>query len=298
MPSALAVWNRSSISTPPRKTEPLARLPAQPRRPWRSSSRTRTISRRPSPQALNLLLLEPDEIAAGGEARLDGRRAKHLTRVLRVEPGRELRVGVLGGGRGTGRVLATSGDEVVLSVDVAEEPPPRPWIDLIVALPRPAVLHRVLQTAAATAVGRLDLTAAWRVEKSFFSSPALEDEAIRRHLLLGAEQGMVTRLPDVRQHRLLVPFVRELETQTDPPLRLLAHPGAAEPMEAVFGDGGRIEIAIGPEGGWIDREVETFEAAGFAPFSLGPWILRSEAAVTSALAQAEMLRRLRCCADS
>lgn len=242
---------------------------------------------------MNLLLLEPGEIAAGGRVRLGGRRAEHLTRVLRVEPGRELRLGVLGGGQGTGRVLAVDGGEVELAVEVGAEPPPRPWIDLIVALPRPAVLHRVLQTAAATAVGRLDLTAAWRVEKSFFSSPALGEEAIHRHLLLGAEQGMVTRLPEVRLHRLLVPFVRELEARPDPPRRLLAHPGAAEPLEKVFGDGDRVEIAIGPEGGWIDREVETFKGAGFAPFSLGPWILRSEAAVTSALAQAELLRRLR-----
>ena len=103
---------------------------------------------------------------------------------------------------------------------------------------------------------------------------------------------MVTRLPEVRLHRLLVPFVRRLEGRPDPPRRLLAHPAAAEPLEAVYSGGGRIEIAIGPEGGWIDREVETWKAAGFAPFSLGPWILRSETAVTSALAQAELVRRL------
>ncbi len=259
---------------------------------------------------MNLLLLEPDEISAGGTVRLSGRRAKHLLEVLRVEPGRELRLGVLGGGRGVGRVSALTGEVVELTVELTtlelttrlattrlatepgEEAPRRPWIDLIVALPRPAVLHRVLQTAAAMAVGTLDLTAAWRVEKSFFSSPALAEEAIRRHLLLGAEQGMVTRLPEVRLHRLLVPFVRELEARPDPPRRLLAHPEAAEPLEAAFTGGDRIEIAIGPEGGWIDREVETFQEAGFVPFCLGPWILRSETAVTSALAQAELLRRL------
>ncbi len=241
---------------------------------------------------MNLLLLEPGEIAAGGNVRLAGRRAEHLLKVLRVEPGRELRLGVVGGGKGIGRVRLVEEGEVELVVEVGEEAAPAPWIDLIVALPRPAVLHRVLQTAAAMGVGRLDLTAAWRVEKSFFGSPSLAGDAIRRHLLLGAEQGMVTRLPEVRLHRLLVPFVRELEARPDPPHGLFAHPGAAEPFEAAFPGRGRIEIAIGPEGGWIDREVATFREAGFAPFSLGPWILRSEAAVTSALAQAELLRRL------
>ncbi len=241
---------------------------------------------------MNLLLLEPGEISDDGTVRLGGRRAKHIAKVLRAEPGRELRLGVLGGGTGTGTVLSVSSDEVELAVEVGEEPAAPAWVDLIVALPRPAVLHRVLQTAAAMGVGKLDLTAAWRVEKSFFSSPALAAEAIRRHLVLGAEQGMVTRLPEVRLHRLLVPFVRELEARANPPGRLLAHPQAAEPLEIAFPHGNRIEIAIGPEGGWIDREIETFREAGFAPFSLGPWILRSETAVTTALAQTELLRRL------
>ncbi len=242
---------------------------------------------------MNLLLLEPGEISDRGTVRLDGRRAEHISKVLRAEPGRTLRLGVLGGGTGEGRVTSITGDEVELSVTVGEETAPAAWIDLIVALPRPAMLHRVLQTAASMGVGRLDLTAAWRVEKSFFSSPSVTDDAIRRHLILGAEQGMVTRLPEVRLHRLLVPFVRELEARADPPGRLLAHPQAAEPLEAAFPHGDRIEIAIGPEGGWIDREVETLRGAGFAPFSLGPWILRSETAVTAALAQAELLRQLR-----
>ncbi len=242
---------------------------------------------------MNLLLLEPGELSAGGRVRLGGRRAEHLLKMLRVEPGRELRLGVIGGGRGSGRVLAVTGGEVELAVEVGDETPPEPWIDLVVALPRPAVLHRVLQTAAAMGVGRLDLVRAWRVVKSFFDSPALGEDKIRRHLVLGAEQGMVTRLPEVRVHRLLVPFVRELESREERPAGLLAHPGAGEPLEAVFPAGGRIEIAIGPEGGWIDREVETLREAGFTPCSLGPWILRSEAAVTSALAQAELLRRLR-----
>ncbi len=247
---------------------------------------------------MNLLLIEGHEISTDGVVRLDGRRAKHLLKVLKVEPGRELRLGVIDGGRGTGRVLSVASDEVELLAEIGDPPAGEPWIDLIVALPRPAVLHRVLQTVAAMGVGRLDLTAAWRVEKSFFGSPALSEEKIRHHLILGAEQGMVTRLPEVRIHRLLVPFVRELEERRSRtpadllPHGLLAHPGAP-PFETAFPESGKIEIAIGPEGGWIDREVETFSKAGFAPFSLGPWILRSEAAVTSTLAQAELLRRIR-----
>ena len=240
---------------------------------------------------MNLLLVERSEIGPEGTVRLGDRRAEHVRKVLRAVVGQTLRVGVIGGGTGEGTILSLEKDQVEVGLAVDEEVPPQPWIDLIVGMPRPAVLHRVLQTAAAMGVGRLDLTAAWRVEKSFFSSPVLGAESIRKHLLLGAEQGMTTRLPEVRLQRLLVPFVRQLESSEDP-RRLLAHPGAAEPLEAVFAPGGRLEIAIGPEGGWIDREIETFRQAGFRPFSLGPWILRVETAVTAVLAQTELLRRL------
>ena len=50
-------------------------------------------------------------------------------------------------------------------------------------------------------------------------------------------------------------------------------------------------MAIGPEGGWIQREVDTFAARGFTPVSLGTPILRVEAAVAALLGQIALLAR-------
>jgi RsmE family RNA methyltransferase len=243
---------------------------------------------------LNLLLLDADEIRDGA-ATLGGRRAEHLRKVLKVEAGQRLRVGVIDGGTGSAEVRSvTAGGEVELTVEVDEPPAEVPAVDLVVALPRPQALHRILQSAAAMNVRRLFLVNAWRVEKSYFSTPSLRPETVRRHLLLGAEQGMTTRLPEVAVERLLVPFVTRLAERDDPPLRLIAHPDAAPALESIRPLSPRrpVEIAVGPEGGWIDREVETFQEAGFRRVWLGPWILRVETAVVAALAQIEMLRRL------
>ncbi|MEM1204195.1 MAG: RsmE family RNA methyltransferase [Acidobacteriota bacterium] len=263
---------------------------------------------------MNLLLLEPAELAETGSGPfrivLRDRRAEHVQRVLKGRPGQEIRVGVIGGGRGRGRIVSASRGEVILDIelDPPSPEPPRPETELFVGMPRPAVLHRVLQHATTFGVSRIVLANAWRVEKSYFSSPSLEPEAIRRHLVLGAEQGLLTRLPEVVQERLFVPWLERVGAEPwpagdGPPIRLLAHPGVETTVELALEAAGvgagrrRVQVAVGPEGGWIERELETFRAAGFAPVSLGPWVLRVEAAVTAVLAQLEMARRLSTAGD-
>ncbi|MFP3942089.1 MAG: RsmE family RNA methyltransferase [Thermoanaerobaculia bacterium] len=256
---------------------------------------------------MNLLLIEPDEIAPDRRVRLAGRRARHLVRVLRVAPGRVLRAGVLGGGLGGAEVLAVFGEAgrraeteaaseeaVELRLDACDGPPPPPPADLILALPRPKALRRILRLVAAVGVRRLDLVNAWRVERSYFASPVLEPEAIRRELALGAEQGGVPRLPAVEVRRFFVPFVEDLEREPARP-RIVAHPGADATLEEALKDSAGVPpaLAVGPEGGWIEAELESFRGAGFRPASLGPWTLTTEHAVAAALGQLALLDRRR-----
>ncbi|MEM8963964.1 MAG: RsmE family RNA methyltransferase [Acidobacteriota bacterium] len=231
--------------------------------------------------------------------RLDDRRATHLRKVLRVEPGRTLRIGVVGGGRGVATVVAIEGKTVVLDVDpstLEHHPPPKPRLSLILALPRPAVLHRLLQLAATVQVEELILTNSWRVEKSFFGSPALEPEAIDRHLRLGAEQGMTTRLPEVRIENRFVDMLTALVAPSSTELRLVAHPDSPSIETVLTADhapASHHRLAIGPEGGWIDREIESFAENGFTAVGIGPWILRVEAAVAAFVGITAALERAR-----
>ena len=250
---------------------------------------------------MNLLLLDREEIL-DGRVRLTGRRAEHLRRVLGVEVGQSVRAGIVGGGVGTATVTTIDGgkkdDAVVeLTPEVPDVPAECPRIDLVLGLPRPQALKRILEYAAMMGVARIDLIRTWRVEKSFFHTPLLEPERLRRHLLLGAEQGMTTWLPEVGVHHRFKPYLDALAAADRPPLRLLAHPEAETPIEAAVADAeiaadARIEVAVGPEGGLIDREVASFAEVGFQPVRLGPWILRVETALAVVLGQLELLRRL------
>jgi RsmE family RNA methyltransferase len=96
--------------------------------------------------------------------------------------------------------------------------------------------------------------------------------------MLGLEQAGDTVLPVIRLHRLFTPFVRvELRESIRDHRALLAHPGAVVPALRDITD--PVVLAIGPEGGFIAREVETFQEIGFTPVNLGPRILRVETAI-------------------
>ncbi len=241
---------------------------------------------------MNLLLVEPDEVLAG-VARLRDRRAAHARDVLRVQAGATLRAGVLRGRRGTGVVRAVDDAEVVVELDLTDPPDARPRVDIALALPRPKALRRILQTAAAMGIGRIDLVNAWRVDKAYFSSPAVAPDALRRELVLGCEQGVTTWLPDVAVHPRLMPYLDELPAAgADDRARVVLHPRAPAWIEAVAAPQSRLLAAIGPEGGWIQRELDTLIERGFAAASLGTAVLRTETAVTTLLAQLALLHRL------
>lgn len=243
---------------------------------------------------MNLLLLEPGEIA-GNETVLTGRRAEHLLRVLGVVPGDTVRVGVIGGRLGSGRVLAADAGAVRLAVSLEREPAADLHLELILALPRPIMLQRILKQGTVLGVRRFHLIRSRRVEKSFFHSPVLEPGKMRALLLEGMEQAMDTRLPEVTLHHQFRPFVEEvLPTLTG--RGLIAHPGVSDTLTTLpvgHDPGEPLLPAVGPEGGWSEYELERFVDAGFHPFSMGERILHVDTAVVALLAQLRLLYDLR-----
>ena len=142
---------------------------------------------------MNLILLHPRELT-DHHATLTGRRADHIRKILRATIGDSVRVGMLGGLLGTGRVREMDNNRIVLEVHLTTEPPPFPPTDLILAVPRPIMLKRVLAQAVSMGVTRIFLINANRVEKSFFSSTLIQNNAFTEPLLLGLEQAIDPRL--------------------------------------------------------------------------------------------------------
>lgn len=248
---------------------------------------------------MNLLLLAPEETAADGLVRLEDRRSEHLVRILGCKPGDRVRAGIINGRIGTGEIIAVEKGRgkyarVILCFTPEEMESKPPPVDLILGLVRPIMLKKILAQAASLGVGRIYLINGNRVEKSFFAAGLLQGENYRPYLLHGLEQAKNTFLPQVSIHQRFRPFVEDFVPTIAGSYdrMLIAHPEAGKDIRQALGKrcGGRKLLAIGPEGGWVDFELDKFIQQSFEPVSLGKRILRTDTAVVALLAQLMLLQ--------
>ena len=225
---------------------------------------------------MNLALLFDEDFVATDRAVLRGRRLAHLQSVLKVVAGDTVPVGRADGQLGTGEVIRLTDTEAELRGTLNQAPPPP--LTLILAMPRPKMFRRILQTCAALGVKDLWLINSYKVEKSFWQTPWLSDEQLRENLTLGLEQAKDTLMPQVHIRKLFKPFVEdELPALLADKRALVAHPGTSTPCPVHLNQ--PTVLCIGPEGGFTAYEVGKLEEAGCQSVHLGPRILRVETAV-------------------
>ncbi|AGF79826.1 RNA methyltransferase, RsmE family [Desulfocapsa sulfexigens DSM 10523] len=236
---------------------------------------------------MNIILFEKEELTPDNHVIFNDHRAKHIVKILQSEVGDSVRVGEVNGAMGTGNVLTIHRKYpfiVELAVTLSDSPASQPAIDLLLALPRPIMLKRILTQVTALGVGTIYLINANRVEKSFWDAGILKEEEYRPHLIHGLEQAVDTRLPDVRMCRHFRPFVEDYLPKIcgNYSSLVLAHPNSDKSLShCLVEDYGKVLYAVGPEGGWVDFEVEKFLNRGLQSFSIGRRILKVDTAVVA-----------------
>ena len=242
---------------------------------------------------MNRILFEKDEIV-DGIATFGGERAEHVMNVLHGEVGQVLKTGEIGGFIGTGVITgitrppsSVSSPEITVACS-HDKRSLRPWVDLILAPPRPRVMKRLLPQLATMGVGRIFLVGAKKVEKDFWGATLLKPENYRPLLVDGLMQAGTSILPTLETRRNFRKFVKEeLDTLWPEAKRIVAHPydGNRTTEQPERSNNRAILLAVGPEGGWTDEEVTLLEEHGFARYSLGSRILRTDTATIALLAQ-------------
>ena len=242
---------------------------------------------------MNRILFESDEIR-DGVATFGGERAEHVMNILHGEVGQVLKTGEVNGKIGTGEIIECSnvrmfesgnGGLVIKVRCNHQEESLRPWVDLILAPPRPRVMKRLLPQLATMGVGRIFLVGAKKVEKDFWGATLLKPENYRPLLIDGLMQAGTSILPTLETRRNFRKFVKEeLDTLFPSSTRIIAHPYDGT-QTLKHSNTQTLLLAIGPEGGWTDDEVALLEEHGFARYSLGSRILRTDTATIALLAQ-------------
>jgi RsmE family RNA methyltransferase len=236
---------------------------------------------------MNLILLEANDFTSSSIVRLSDRRAEHIRSVLRASAGDELRVGLVNGEMGRGLLTEVSVGQIVLEV-VLDTAPPEPLpLTLYLALPRPKFLSKVLQSVTSLGVKEIFLFNSYKVEKVYWHCDQLSPAAIRGACLLGLEQARDTILPRVHLKRLFKPFVEdELPALARHSRAFVAHPAAKFSCPRGIATATTpVSLAVGPEGGFIEYELEKLTMAGFECVHFSERILKVETAVTALIAR-------------
>ncbi|MEN6670818.1 16S rRNA (uracil(1498)-N(3))-methyltransferase [Psychrobacter sp. B38] len=227
----------------------------------------------------------------------------HVTHVLGAKVGESLKIGQLGGQLGTAIIDNITPDGIQLrEVALTTAPPPKLDLTVVLALPRPKVLRRLIMDMTALGVRDIILINSYRTQKSYWQSPMLA--RLDEFVLEGLQQGVDTIAPRVDLQKRFKPFVEDELARLTNERAIVAHPYGSQSfsqyLEKQYLESQCLDqqysqaqsasvlpslVCIGAEGGWIDYEIDLLAAKGCVPVHIGPRILRTEAAVNALLGQ-------------
>ena len=218
-----------------------------------------------------------DEVR-NGHAEISGEDARHLTRVLRVEPGQRYEISdnhcvYLA-------EIETARKERVIFRTLEKLSAPEPPVRLILcaALIKFDRFEWMIEKATELGVAQIIPLIAARSEKGLDRAAHKRIERWRRIGLEASQQARRARLPEICEP---AKFSQALAVEAAYRYALDENPGTALAGQKT---GESVALLTGPEGGWTDEERGAFTAAGWHPVSLGPLILRAETAALAAIA--------------
>jgi 16S rRNA (uracil1498-N3)-methyltransferase len=217
-----------------------------------------------------------------GIAELAGEEARHLSRVLRVEPGQLFEI-TDNQAAYLAEIAEARGERVVFRVVEPISSPETPArITLLAALFKFDRFEWMVEKATELGVERIVPVEATRTEKGLFEASHKRAERWRRIVREASQQSRRTRMPSIEES---VRFGRAVEEPAD--FRYFLDEGEASPLLAALPRAraaASVAVLAGPEGGWTEAERECARKGGWIPVSLGPRILRAETAAAAALA--------------
>lgn len=232
---------------------------------------------------MNIILLKSEQIQEQTAIIDDPAVILHIQTVLQAQVGDELKIGVLDGQMGVATITKIADQRVCLALPTVWTPPPKKLgVTLILALPRPKVLRRLMMDMTAIGVDQIVLINSCRTEKSYWHSPLLA--RLDEFVIEGLQQGVDTVRPKIVLAKRFKPFVQDELPAMMAGQAWVAHPYAVQSFaEKTATHGLPSVLIVGAEGGFVPYEIELLQSVGVTAVSLGERILRTEAAINALL---------------
>ena len=226
---------------------------------------------------MNIVLLDPRQTESEIWSITSKRQLEHLRTHVDIQVGDTLKVGIREGQRYLTEIVEVTEHAIKLKPIKEEMVPAKLPVTLIVAMPRPKVLRRLIMDSVTLGVEKIILLHSYRVDKSYWQTPFLQQ--LDQYITLGLEQAGDTIAPKIEIYKRFKPFVEDvlpgLITAECP--AYVAHPYADIKMP--FAIDHPCSIVIGPEGGFIPYEVDLLIKNGCQAVSLGNRIIRTETVI-------------------
>ena len=218
----------------------------------------------------------------------DRNQVTHIKDILKSKIGDSLTIGEIGGNIGKATISEINNNEVLLTdIILDKKPPAKLDLTVILALPRPKVLRRLIMDMTSLGINKLIIVNSYRTQKSYWQSPLLN--RIDEFVFEGLQQAIDTVPPVIEFRKRFKPFVEDeflaLLSDKEQDNAVIAHPYATQTWKTYL-DEAKCKtnnmpkvLCIGAEGGWIDYEVDLLCQHGCTSVSLGQRILRTEAVV-------------------
>jgi 16S rRNA (uracil1498-N3)-methyltransferase len=218
---------------------------------------------------------------------IDGETAHHLGRVLRAQPGQLYELSD-GSHVWLARIETVTRDRIDFAL-LEELPsyPPAVDLTLLLSVVKFDAFEWAIEKATELGVSRIVPLAAARSEKGLLAAAAKRSERWTKILVESSQQSRRVRLPVLDK---LASPADAFSGGTEAVRLMLSERADAPSLRHIFEDATiatkskKVVLAIGPEGGWTEPELELARRGGFREASLGRLILRAETAVIAALA--------------
>jgi len=221
----------------------------------------------------------------------DPKQITHIKEILKSKVGDSLTIAEMGGNIGKATIEQINNNEILLrDIILNIQPPAKLDLTVILALPRPKVLRRLIMDMSSLGVNKLIIVNSYRSQKSYWQSPLLE--RIDEFVFEGLQQAIDTVPLEIEFKKYFKPFVEDefpaLLSDKEQGSAVIAHPYASQSWKSYLDevkcksnntDTMPKVLCIGAEGGWIDYEVDLLCQHGCTSVSLGQRILRTETVV-------------------